>query len=192
MLKTENFKKVEIESQEQLRNWLRLNYSQEEWIWLVTFKKSEKEKYVSRDEVLDELICFGWIDGIRRKLDNTRTMQLISPRRVQHWAKTYKDRAGKLIKENKMHQSGLDSIKKGKESGLWNFMDDVDNLEIPDDLKTALNKQEGAFDFFDNINNSSKRFVLRWINLSKTEKTRNIRIAKIAKLSSISEKLPGS
>lgn len=192
MLKTENFKKVEIESQEQLRNWLRLNYSQEEWIWLVTFKKSEKEKYVSRDEVLDELICFGWIDGIRKKLDNTRTMQLISPRRVQHWAKTYKDRAGKLIKENKMHQSGLDSIKKGKESGLWNFMDDVDNLEIPDDLKTALNKLEGAFDFFDNINNSSKRFVLRWIKLSKTEKTRNIRIAKIAKLSSISEKLPGS
>ena len=62
MLKTENFKKVEIESQEQLRNWLRLNYSQEEGIWLVTFKKSEKEKYVSRDEVLDELICFGWID----------------------------------------------------------------------------------------------------------------------------------
>ncbi|CAI8176625.1 MAG: Uncharacterised protein [Bacteroidia bacterium] len=192
MLKTENFKKVEIESQEQLRNWLRLNYSQEEGIWLVTFKKSEKEKYVSRDEVLDELICFGWIDGIRRKLDNTRTMQLISPRRVQHWAKTYKDRAGKLIKENKMHQSGLDSIKKGKESGLWNFMDDVDNLEIPDDLKTALNKLEGAFDFFDNINNSSKRFVLRWIKLSKTEKTRNIRIAKIAKLSSIGEKLPGS
>jgi uncharacterized protein YdeI (YjbR/CyaY-like superfamily) len=192
MLKTENFKKVEIESQEQLRNWLRLNYSQEEGIWLVTFKKSEKEKYVSRDEVLDELICFGWIDGIRRKLDNTRTMQLISPRRVQHWAKTYKDRAGKLIKENKMHQSGLDSIKKGKESGLWNFMDDVDNLKIPDDLKTALNKLEGAFDFFDNINNSSKRFVLRWIKLSKTEKTRNIRIAKIAKLSSIGEKLPGS
>lgn len=192
MLKTENFKKVEIESQEQLRNWLRLNYSQEEGIWLVTFKKSEKEKYVSRDEVLDELICFGWIDGIRRKLDSTRTMQLISPRRIQHWAKTYKDRAGKLIKENKMHQSGLDSIKKGKESGLWNFMDDVDNLEIPDDLKTALNKLEGAFDFFDNINNSSKRFVLRWIKLSKTEKTRNIRIAKIAKLSSIGEKLPGS
>ena len=192
MLKTENFKKVEIESQEQLRNWLRLNYSQEEGIWLVTFKKSEKKKYVSRDEVLDELICFGWIDGIRRKLDNTRTMQLISPRRIQHWAKTYKDRAGKLIKENKMHQSGLDSIKKGKESGLWNFMDDVDNLEIPDDLKTALNKLEGAFDFFDNINNSSKRFVLRWIKLSKTEKTRNIRIAKIAKLSSIGEKLPGS
>jgi len=192
MLKTENFKKVEIISQKQLRNWLKNNYAQEEGIWLVTHKKSEKEKYVSRDEVLDELICFGWIDGIRRKLDDTRTMQLISPRRVQHWAKTYKDRAAKLIEENKMHQSGLDSIKQGKESGLWNFMDDVDNLVIPEDLDIALNKIEGAFDFFNNINDSSKRFVLRWIKLAKTEKTRNIRIEKIAKLSSIGEKLPGS
>ena len=192
MLKTENFKKVEIISQEQLRNWLINNYSQKEGVWLVTFKKSEKEKYVSRDEVLDELICFGWIDGIRRKLDNTRTMQLISPRRVQQWAKTYKDRAAKLIEENKMHQSGLDSIKEGKESGLWNFMDDVDNLIIPKDLDIALNKLEGAFDFFNNINDSSKRFVLRWLKLAKTEKTRNSRIEKIAKLSSIGEKLPGS
>jgi len=192
MLKTENFKKVEIITQMQLRNWLKNNYSQKEGVWLVTFKKSEKEKYVSREEVLDELICFGWIDGIRRKLDNTRTMQLISPRRVQHWAKTYKDRAAKLIEENKMHQSGLNSIKQGKESGLWNFMDDVDNLIIPKDLDIALNKLEGAFDFFNNINDSNKRFVLRWIKLAKTEKTRNSRIVKIAKLSSIGEKLPGS
>ncbi len=192
MIKTENFDKLEITSSSELRNWLIKNHSQLEGIWLVTFKKSEKEKYVSRDEVLDELICFGWIDGIRRKLDNTRTMQLISPRRVQHWAKTYKDRANRLITENKIHESGLDSIKKGKESGLWNFMDEVDNLVIPNDLKIALNRHEGAFDFFDNINDSSKRFVLRWIKLAKTDKTRNNRIEKIAKLSSIGERLPGS
>ena len=192
MINTENFLKIEIKSKIELRKWLCSNYSQDDAVWLVTFKKSEKEKYVSRDEVLDELICFGWIDGIRIKLDNTRTIQLISPRRVQHWAKTYKDRAAKLIDENKMHQSGLDSIKQGKESGLWNFMDDVDNLIIPEDLNIALNNIEGAFDFFNNINDSSKRFVLRWIKLAKTEKTRNSRIDKIAKLSSIGERLPGS
>lgn len=192
MIKTDNFDKLEITSSEELRSWLIKNHTQNESVWLVTFKKSEKGKYVSRDEVLDELISFGWIDGIRRKLDDPRTMQLIAPRRVQHWAKTYKDRANKLIEENRMHPSGLDSIKQGKASGLWNFMDDVDNLIIPKDLKNALNKLEGAFDFFDNINDSSKRFVLRWIKLAKTEKTRNSRIEKIAKLSSIGEKLPGS
>ena len=192
MIKTENFLKVEIKSIRELNEWLSNNYSQDESVWLVTFKKSEKNKYVSRDEVLDELICFGWIDGIRRKLDDKKTMQLISPRRVQHWAKSYKDRASRLINENKMHQSGLDSIKQGKASGLWNFMDDVDKLIIPKDLKIELEKHKGTFEFFDNINDSSKRFVLRWIKLAKTEKTRTNRINKICKLSSKGEKLPGS
>ncbi len=192
MIKTEHFEKVEVKSSEELRQWLLKNYPQRESVWLVTYKKSEVGKYVSREEVLDELLCFGWIDGIRRKLDETRTMQLIAPRKAQHWAKTYKDRAQKLMDENRMHEAGLQSIQSGKESGLWNFMDDVDNLVIPDDLNAALQHLEGAKGFFDQINDSSKRFVLRWIKLAKTQKTRMNRINKIAHLSSIGEKLPGS
>lgn len=192
MIKTENFVKIEITSCDELRSWLDQNHSQEEGVWLVTYKKCVPDKYLSRDEVLDELLCYGWIDGIRRKLDNMRTMQLISPRRVQHWAKTYKARANRLIMEQKMNQAGLDTIKRSKESGLWNFMDDVDNLIIPDDLRSALQLFPGAYEFFDNIHDSSKRFVLRWVKLAKTDKTRNNRIIKIAKLSSVGEKLPGS
>lgn len=192
MIKTDHFSQVEIKSSTELREWLLQNFSQEEAIWLVTYKKAEIEKYVSRDQVLDELVCFGWIDGIRRKLDEKRTMQLVSPRRVQHWAKSYKDRADRLIKEKRMHQSGLDSIKRGKESGLWTFMDDVDQLILPADLQTSLKSREGAFEFFTNINDSSKRFVLRWIKLAKTEKTRNNRISKITTLSAKGEKLAGS
>ncbi|KGE85589.1 MAG: YdeI/OmpD-associated family protein [Phaeodactylibacter xiamenensis] len=192
MIKTEHFEKVEVKSSEELRQWLLKNYPQSESVWLVTYKKSEVGKYDSREEVLDELLCFGWIDGIRRKLDETRTMQLIAPRKAQHWAKTYKDRAQKLMDENRMHEAGLQSIQSGKESWLWNFMDDVDNLVIPDDLNAALQQLEGAKGFFDQINDSSKRFVLRWIKLTKTQKTRMNRINKIAHLSSIGEKLPGS
>jgi uncharacterized protein YdeI (YjbR/CyaY-like superfamily) len=192
MIKTEHFEKVEVKSSEELRQWLLKNYAQKDSVWLVTYKKSEVGKYVSREEVLDELLCFGWIDGIRRKLDETRTMQLIAPRKAQHWAKTYKDRAQKLMDENRMHEAGLQSIQSGKESGLWDFMDDVDNLVIPDDLNAALQQLEGAKGFFDQINDSSKRFVLRWIKLAKTQKTRMNRVNKIAHLSSIGEKLPGS
>lgn len=192
MIKTENFDKVEITSSEELRKWLHLHHGQDESVWLITYKKTVIDKYVSRDEVLDELISFGWIDGIRRKLDDQKTMQLISPRRVQHWAKTYKERAQKLIETKKMHQAGLNSIKASKESGLWNFMDDVDKLIIPKDLKTALQEKSDAYDFFVHINDSSKRFVLRWLKLSKTEKTRNNRIQKLVDLSAKGEKLPGS
>ncbi len=192
MIKTENFKQVEIKSSTELRTWLVSNHAQEESVWLVTYKKSMKDYYVSRDEVLDELICFGWIDGIRCKLDETKTMQLISPRKVQHWAKSYKERASKLIEQERMQQPGLDSIKRGKESGLWNFMDDVDNLIIPDDLMKALSKLNGAKEFFISINDSSKRFVLRWLKLAKTQKTRDSRIQKLVQLSAKGEKLPGS
>ena len=192
MIQTESFTKIEVCTIEELRTWLLKNHNQEESVWLVTFKKEVPEKYVSRWEVLDQLICFGWIDGIRRKLDDKRTMQLISPRKAQHWARTYKERASKLIEEGRMHESGLQSIQRSKESGLWNFMDDVDNLIIPEDLNTALRKKKDAFEFFNAINDSSKRFVLRWIKLAKTEGTRKKRITKIVDLSAKGQKLPGS
>ena len=186
------FDRLQIDHIEALWAYLADHHARQDAIWLVTWKKSVPASYVSREEVLDALIAHGWIDGVRKKVDEDRTMQLISPRRVQHWAKSYKDRASKLIQENRMHQSGLDSIQQGKSSGLWNFMDDVDNLVIPEDLRLALQAVEGAFEFFDNINDSSKRFVLRWIKLAKTEKTRSSRIKKIVKLSASGEKLPGS
>lgn len=192
MIKTENFDKVEISSHEELRSWLMKNHSQAESVWLVSYKKSEPDKYISRWEVLDELICFGWIDGVRRKLDDKRTMQLISQRKVEHWARTYKERASKLIDQGKMHESGLKAIESSKSSGLWNFMDDVDNLIVPEDLSEALSKLDGAADFFNSLNDSSKRFVLRWIKIAKTEKTRKNRIKKLAQLSSDGKKLPGS
>ena len=192
MIKTENFEQVVVENQAALREWLLEHHQQKTSVWLVTYKKSEKEKYVSRKEVLDELLCFGWIDGIRRKRDEKTSMQLIAPRKAQHWAKSYKERAAKLMEEGKMHAAGQASIDRGKASGLWHFMDDVDALILPEDLKKALKALPPAATFFDSINPSSKRFVLRWIKLAKTEKTRKSRILKIAQLSAKGEKLPGS
>ena len=147
---------------------------------------------MSTNQVLDELLCYGWIDGIRRKVDVKRTMQLISPRKTQHWAKTYKDRANRLIEEGRMQASGLRSIEISKENGLWSFMDDVDKLIKPNDLSEALSHSKEAEEFFDQINDSSKRFVLRWLKLAKTEATRSKRIAELVRLSSQGKKLPGS
>lgn len=192
MLKTENFDQIEVASSEELRNWLQLNHQQKESVWLVTFKQIVPDKYISTAEVLDELLCFGWIDGIRRKLDETRTMQLISPRRVEHWSKTYKERANKLIESGKMEAAGFASIEASKQNGLWDFLNDVDNLIIPPDLTSALKESEGAFNFFSAINPSSKRFVLRWLKLAKTSKTRSSRIEQLVALSAKGEKLKGS
>ena len=192
MIATEKFEKIEVASAEHLRDWLKENHHRDESFWLVICKKSIPDKYVSTEQVLDELLSFGWIDGIRRKLDEGRTMQLICQRKTQHWTKTYKDRAQKLINQGKMEEPGFQSIEAGKLSGLWHFMDDVDALIIPNDLEKALKKKSEAFTFFVNINPSSKRFVLRWLKLSKTEKTRSKRIDELVELSAKGEKLKGS
>ncbi len=176
----------------ELHDWLQTHHSQEAGVWLVTYQKSIPDKYVSTSEVLDELLCFGWIDGIRRKLDPDRTMQLITPRRAQHWSATYKQRVARLTEEGRMREPGLRSVEEGKQSALWNFPDDVDQLIVPEDLAAELQRHPTAEPFFQNINPSSKRFVLRWIKLAKTDNTRNKRIREIARLSARGEKLKGS
>jgi uncharacterized protein YdeI (YjbR/CyaY-like superfamily) len=190
MIKTEHFTRVEVRSSAELREWLRTHHEQEDSVWLVTYKKAEGERYLSTSQVLDELLCFGWIDGIRRKLDDRRTMQLISPRKTQHWTASYKKRAARLIDENRMEPAGFAAIEAGKNSGLWNFMDDVDRLIIPPDLRAALDSRPGAREFFEAINASSKRNALRYVKLAKTEKTRSNRIRKLADLAATGQKLP--
>lgn len=190
MIKTENFQTVEVKSAQELRGWLEKNYTQTQSIWLVTYKKSMGEKYVSVQEILDEVLCFGWVDGIRRKLDEDRTMQMISPRQTQYWAKSYKDRAAKLIEAGRMHPAGLAAIAESKQNGLWDFMDDVDALIKPEDLVEALDAYPPAVENFDASAQSYQRNVLRWIKLAKTSKTRAKRIQETAISASQNKKIP--
>jgi uncharacterized protein YdeI (YjbR/CyaY-like superfamily) len=190
MIKTENFEQVEVTSAQQLREWLEANHSQTESIWVVTYKKHVPDKYVSVQDILDQVLCFGWVDGIRRKLDDDRTMQMISPRQAQHWAKTYKDRAETLIAAGHMHSAGLAAIAESKRSGLWNFMDDVDALIKPEDLIGALAAHPPATEYFDAFAKSTRRNILRWIKLAKTPETRAKRIEKTAVLAAQNQKIP--
>ncbi len=197
MVRTENFDQVHVQSTAELRTWLLDHHGQHDSVWLVTFLKApagspNEAKYVSRDEVLDELVSFGWIDGIRRKLDDKRTMQLIGPRRVQHWSKSYKHRAADLIADGRMHPAGLAAIESSKLRGLWDFMDDVDALIAPDDLIAALDANESARQHYEAFPPSTKRNTLRWIKVAKTEATRSKRIATTARLAADNRRVPNA
>ncbi|MEL7407847.1 MAG: hypothetical protein AAFN00_12925, partial [Cyanobacteria bacterium J06558_2] len=84
----EHLEKVEVKSQEELREWFEKNYAQQESIWIVTYKKVVPDKYLANTHIVDECVCFGWMNGRRRKLDEKRTMQLLSPKKARHWAKS--------------------------------------------------------------------------------------------------------
>jgi uncharacterized protein YdeI (YjbR/CyaY-like superfamily) len=190
LTKTANFDQVEVASAEELRDWLKANHTQEKSIWLVTYKKHVGTKYVSVAEILDEILCFGWIDGTRQKLDENRTMQLISPRRKQHWANSYKVRADRLIARGLMHTTRLTSITEAKRNGLWDVVDDVDALILPKDLAVELNAQARALQNFTAYPTSYRRNILRWIKSAKKSLTRSTRIAQVVATSSKNERLP--
>ena len=178
-IKTENFSSVEITNEQDMWIWLSNNFGSQESVWLIAYKKSTPQKYLSREQVLDALIAYGWIDGIRRKLDDQRTMQLISQRKTQSWSATYKQRAERSVAAGRMQPAGRDAITQSKRLGLWNVMQDVDALVVPADLQILLNKDATAATYFETCPPSYKRNVLRWLKSAKTERTRQKRLHSI-------------
>lgn len=176
---------LEITRADELWSWLADNHGSQESIRLVTWKAAHRDKYVSREEVLDALIAHGWIDGRRFVLDEDRTSQLIAPRQQQAWSKSYKDRAERLRQEGRMHPAGSASVAEGRASGLWNFFDDVDALVVPDDLAKVLDHPK-----WNDLAPSYRRNVLRWIKLAKTGATRDKRVQAAASATKENRKLP--
>jgi uncharacterized protein YdeI (YjbR/CyaY-like superfamily) len=190
MIETDKFEKVELASLAELRSWLSANHTQEASVWLVRHKKTTPTKFIDRLDALDELLCFGWIDGLARKLDDERTMQLISPRRQQAWAQSYKDRVARLEQEGRMEAPGRAAIQRSKELGLWDAYAEIDALQVPDDLRAALTGLPHARVWFDNSAPSYRRNVLRWIGLAKTPATRDKRVKQTVELASQRQKVP--
>ncbi|MEM6940459.1 MAG: YdeI/OmpD-associated family protein [Pseudomonadota bacterium] len=182
-----NYETLEIAGTAALWSWLDSHHGNAPGALLVTWKAAHADKYVSREEVLDALVAYGWIDGRRYVVDDAKTAQFITPRLTQHWADSYKKRAARLIEEGRMQPAGEASIQAGKASGLWDFMADVDKLIVPDDLGQALGETLSQWEA---LAPSYRRNVLRWIKLAKTAPTRAKRIAATAKATAQGEKLP--
>lgn len=176
---------IEITKPDQLWDWLAEHHAETESVILTTFKAADREKYVSRDEVLDALMAHGWIDGRRFAVDDKRTAQLITQRKQQAWAESYKQRVARLTREGRMHPAGHAVVEAGKASGLWDFYADVDALIVPDDLAEQIEMVR-----WDAFPPSYQRNVLRWIKTAKTPLTRAKRITAVVQSTLAGRKLP--
>jgi uncharacterized protein YdeI (YjbR/CyaY-like superfamily) len=190
MIPTERFQQVEITSEGDLRDWLAAHHTQGESVWLVRWLKHAGSRSVSIDAILDELLCWGWVDGLARKLDDHRTLRLISPRRHQRWTRTYKERAARLIEEGRMQDPGFAAIEEAKRTGAWSEFDHVDDLVEPPDLAVALDAVPAAREAWDDAPPSYRRNVLRWLALAKTAPTREKRIRLTVEVSAKGERVP--
>jgi uncharacterized protein YdeI (YjbR/CyaY-like superfamily) len=176
---------VEFEPTSRLawRKWLEQNHTTRESIWLIIAKKGCELPTLSIDDVVEEALCFGWIDSVPNKVDERRYKILLSPRKPKSkWSKINKGRANRMIKTGLMTAAGMELIKLAKKTGTWNALENVDKLIIPDDLKDALTKNKKAQTYFEAFPPSTKRGILEWIDNAKTAVTRNRRIVETVTL----------
>jgi uncharacterized protein YdeI (YjbR/CyaY-like superfamily) len=179
----EHLERLEVASRGKLRNWLAKNHSKTESVWLVTWKKADPARHVPYDAVVEELLCFGWVDSLPRKLDHERSMLLISPRKAKsNWSKVNRDRVERLVASGLMQPSGLSLIEEAKARGTWEALDMVEALSVPGDLQTALAAVPDAAANFDAFPKSAKRGILEWILNAKQPATRAKRIEETARL----------
>jgi uncharacterized protein YdeI (YjbR/CyaY-like superfamily) len=179
----EHLVQVEITSRHELREWLTANHAITESVWLITWKKADLMRHVPYDAVVEELLCFGWVDSLPRKLDDQRSMLLISPRKAKsNWSKVNRDRVEKLLASGLIHPSGLKLIEVAKARGTWEALDKVESLAVPDDLQGSLSAIPGAAANFDVFPKSAKRGILEWILNAKQPATRAKRIEETARL----------
>jgi uncharacterized protein YdeI (YjbR/CyaY-like superfamily) len=97
-----------------------------------------------------------------------------------NWSKINKDKVKTLIEQGLMQEQGYKSIEIAKENGSWTFLDAVEALIIPADLKEAFTKHQGAMEYFDSLNKSTKKMLLYWVIAAKRKPTRQNRVAEIA------------
>ncbi|HWK98468.1 MAG TPA: hypothetical protein VNQ55_00910, partial [Parapedobacter sp.] len=133
------------------RKWLDENHTTQQGVWLIQYKKHTDRPSISWSDAVDEALCFGWIDSIKKKLDNDRTIQFFSKRKpTGTWSKINKEKVKRLIAEGLMKQAGLDCIETAKQNGSWVLLDTVEALHIPEDLAEALGRHHGAGTYFEN------------------------------------------
>lgn len=172
---------LEFENRDQWRMWLEKNHSTETEAWLIVYKKKHKDQGVALDEAVEEALCFGWIDGKLKSLDEKRYMLRYSPRTANSiWAISNIQRVEKLVAEGKMTEAGYQKIAEAKENGEWEAAIRREQVDIiPKDLESALRKIDGAISAYRSLPDSRKKQYIYWIQTAKREETKQRRIQKI-------------
>lgn len=175
----DTMKTITVFNRQDFRNWLMRNHDNERIVSVICYKKHTKKPSASHKELMEEAICFGWIDTTIKKLDEDRFIRDFTKRnKNSKWSENTLSYAKELIKEKKMMPLGLKYYNEGLKKPPHDF-GIPKNPAMPIELKNALDKNKKAKENFTLFPPSLKKQLYRWILRGKLEETRNKRIRKI-------------
>ena len=167
-----------------LRNWLKKHHETTTELWVGYYKKSSGKPSITWPESVAEALCFGWIDGIRKTIDDISYKIRFSPRkRSSVWSSINIKMAQDLIDEGRMQTAGLKAFQARQEnrSGIYSYEQRRDQLEEP--YAGLLRKNKAAWDFFQAQPASYRNAVGWWVVSAKREETRLKRLEQLIEAS---------
>jgi uncharacterized protein YdeI (YjbR/CyaY-like superfamily) len=179
---------VRVHDRAAWRRWLEENHVDARGVWLVRPRR-EAGATLDYDTLVEEALCFGWVDGRVQPIDDEQMMQLLTPRkRGSAWARSNKDRVARLEASGRMADAGRRVVEAAQADGSWSRYDSAEALEIPLDLATALAADEAAATHFAAFSDAAKRAILRWLIDAKRAETRATRVGEAVRLAAKNEK----
>jgi len=168
-----------FKNQKEFRKWLEKNHSKESELLAGYYKVGSGKPSMTWSQSVDEALCFGWIDGVRKSIDGERYCIRFTPRKpASIWSTVNLKKVEQLIENGLMQQSGLEVYNKRKtaNSGLYSFENETSKLsEI---FEKEFKSHTDAWAFFSKQAPSYRKAILHWIMSAKQEKTQQSRLSK--------------
>ncbi len=166
-------KTLYVEDRGKWRAWLKANFERMPGVWLLYYKKDTGRPRIAYADAVEEAICFGWIDGKIKKLDQARFAQLFTPRRPKSkWSRTNIERARRMIREGKMTAAGLKVFDPRNQTPAL-------PTKLPASLEEQFRKRETARENFTRFPPSYQRMTIGWVASAKQEATQLRRLCQL-------------
>ena len=168
----------EFEDAGAFHTWLETHHASAPEVWIRIFKKGSGLKSINHLEAIDAVLCWGWIDAVRKGLDEKSFLQRYVPRgRKSLWSQVNVANVARLIDEGRMTEHGLKQVEAAKADGRWDAAYRIKGSTVPDDLQAALDADPKAKAFFETLTAQNRFALIFRLQALKTEAGRAKRVA---------------
>ncbi len=165
------------ETRAQWRAWLEANHDSESGVWLCSWRSASDKPRCPYPDVVEEAICFGWIDSTMYVFDEDRGLQLLTPRKPRStWTRLNRQRVADMEAAGLMTDAGRLAVDVARGNGWWTIHDPVEDLIEPDSLAVALDANAAARRTWDEFPPSARKAMLWWVISAAKDDTRQRRI----------------
>lgn len=180
-----------FKSPAEFRSWLRKHHANAQELWVGFYKKDSGKPSITWPESVDEALCYGWIDGIRKRVDDVSYTNRFTPRKpTSTWSAVNIKRVGELTKKGLMRAPGLKAFELRKEnrSGVYSY--EQRSPDLPEQYQKKLKQHKAAWKYFASQPPSYRKAANWWVLSARKEETRMKRLAQLIEHSTNQRHIP--